>query len=107
MEAIEGSDPRTVDHIDHDPSNNSYLNLRYLNQSEQMKNIRPQFRLKGARAPISLTAVDSQGKEVHFASQSEAERQLGVSQPSISKCLRGQRKGAYSLLDHQRFTFRG
>lgn len=104
----------TVDHIDHDTSHNSYFNLRWATQSEQLRNTRPELRSNwfSEARPIRVFGPDMPVEGEVFPSMTEIERQLNIPHTSISVCLNhpDRRKGAFvrganTRDKSQRYTF--
>ena len=88
-------DQDTVDHIDGNPSNNRLENLRWANQSEQMKHSYATNKTRESSAPKRSKPVEARklGAEewVPYASSNEA-RSLGLDPGNVSACCRGRIK---------------
>jgi hypothetical protein len=96
-------DQDTVDHIDSDPSNNRLENLRWANQSEQVKHSYATNETRASNAPKRSKPVEGRvlGAEawVPYASSMEAARSLGLRSGNISACCSGKQKqtGGYEF----------
>lgn len=94
-----------VRHLDDDPSYNVLDNLAWGTQKDNMRDCKEnghayyptdEDRYKGNRdrmMDIIATNIET-GEEIHFESQGEAGRNLGIPQANIWKVLRGKRNSA-------------
>ena len=98
-------DQDTVDHIDGNPSNNRLENLRWANQSEQMKHSYATNENRGSNAPKQSKPVEGRARVlgaeewVPYASGAEAARSLGLGPGNVSACCHGRIKqtGGYEF----------
>lgn len=93
----------TVNHIDHDPSNNRVENLEWVSRSESIRNscyttearerniVRRSKPVRGRKLNDTTTGAPP-SEWLTFASANEAARRLGLNVGNISTCCRGRKK---------------
>lgn len=83
-----------VDHIDEDKTNNAASNLRWTTPKENTNNGTGIYRAAiGRSRPV--VQIEENGKVINtYLSATEAARQLGIKQGSITNCCRGRHEHA-------------
>jgi len=96
-----------VNHLDCNRKNNNVENLEFCDNSYNQK-YREKFGISNTELlskpvfAINLTTLEV----LHFSSQTEASRELGVFQPSINAVIKGKRKQACGLVRERRWSCR-
>lgn len=85
MSAFVGPRPKGMEvlHLDHDPSNNARVNLKYGTRSENLSMDYDAGRRSQAK-PVDVIYPD--GTTVRFRSICEAAKNIGISQPAATRC---------------------
>lgn len=87
------SEVHTVDHIDKNPSNNHYMNLRWLSVAEQNRHSRDSNEHRRSSAKCQSNPI--KGRKIGdsdwnlYASITQAARQLDLNSGHISRCCKG------------------